>query len=407
MPSIQQTMKAALEMAHNSEFVSALAELSDVMTVSAAGNREQLEAMSEDSDEEFEDEKTTRSYKVGDHVLLELIDGPHMGTWVKGSITGHAREADTYSVHLWVGPPKHRDVAEVPVELLRNATVAEMKLAAKQRAEDEAANRQKMLAKRAAEQKRQADAFRQKMEDAKRLADEAELKKAMQEKEDEAQKEFLRTHRKERIAAESAKRAEAAARKKAIADSLAAEPAKKAAQEKERQARKQAFDEKRKAAAEAVARKKEETKARNHEKTLQRQEEIRNAIRSMRESRLKAEEKELELMKTLNKAELEARLASKHRAAMKALGRLHQKEYAQSRATFKVKKYNGQEVEFSVRRKMPMKVVMKTAANKLGLDYEKARFKLNGKRIQDSDTAGTLKIIDGSVIYVNTPEAKL
>mmetsp|Transcript_46370 Transcript_46370/g.129018 ORF Transcript_46370/g.129018 Transcript_46370/m.129018 type:complete len:245 (-) Transcript_46370:69-803(-) len=136
-------------------------------------------------------------FAPGDHVLVQLEDGPKGpdgSPMAKGSIIGKGAQEGSYNVHLWVGPPRHRERLNVPAELLMDAkAVEEAEAARKKEAEEEEAER--LEAEREAERKAEAErraaqlkAEEEAKREAERLAEEEELAKRRAEEEEAMRK---------------------------------------------------------------------------------------------------------------------------------------------------------------------------------------------------------------------------
>uniref|UniRef100_A0A7S0AJC2 Ubiquitin-like domain-containing protein n=1 Tax=Pyrodinium bahamense TaxID=73915 RepID=A0A7S0AJC2_9DINO len=151
------------------------------------------------------------AFAPGDHVLVQLEDWPERSdgsSMVKGSVTGKGAKAGSYNVHLWVGPPRRREMLDVPGERLMDARAAEEAEAAKE-AEREEAER-KAEAERA-EAERKAEAERR---EAERKA-EVERQEAERKAEEEAKLEAARLAEEEEQARRQAEE-EALARRASV-----------------------------------------------------------------------------------------------------------------------------------------------------------------------------------------------
>jgi len=300
------------------------------------------------ADLDSEDYMPHGHFRVGDHVLVQSVRGPDVGSWVKGSITGDGLHKDSYDVHVWAGSPLHRSRASVPLELLRNATLGERREAAELRALEAAERRAAALARRKA------------------LAEEARRKA-----EEEAQRRAEEKRRKEEAIQEAARQE---AQRKAAAAAAQREAAAKQAAE---------LEAKRKVQEEKLAKER-------------RQAALKARTESKRAEKLRAEEAEFQQLRT--PAEREAWMEAKLRREMQAKGRMNREAYAKARVQVFVRDLWGKEVQYVVRRTAPMKAVKRLACERFSLDCDSARFSWDGRVIEDSDTVGRLGMAKGSVI---------
>lgn len=303
-------------------------------------------------------EQMPTEWQVGDHVLMEFIDGIDRGSWVKGSVTGKGQDEGTYNVHLWFGPMRRRERANVPVELLRNANSLEQREAAEKKALEEA------------ERQRAMEALRRQFEaEAQRIA-----------KEEADQKEAIRK--------------------------AAEEAALKAAEESEAKRRSQ-DEERKKFEEEAALRHQMELEAQAKVEALAKRKAMLKAKwEAVKAAKLKASDEESALATLQPREVMNARLKTQLRASLKSKGQANQQTYNTARVAFRVRDARGMEAIFHLRRKMPLKVMMVVACERLGLDKTKASFYHKGAKVEPTDTVGRLGVKTNDILQVRGPFRK-
>mmetsp|Transcript_126125 Transcript_126125/g.392644 ORF Transcript_126125/g.392644 Transcript_126125/m.392644 type:complete len:361 (+) Transcript_126125:87-1169(+) len=306
-------------------------------------------------------------FSVGDHVVVNLLDGPHMpGTApaVRGSITGMGSARDSYNVHLWMGPPSARERLNVPVELLADARKLEAEEAERQKAAEEA-----------------------------RIKREAEMLETQKREEESRRRAEAKRQEAERQAAALRREAEREARRAAEEHQRAEEEQQRAAQERRRAAE----EEQRRAA--------EEQRQRDAQEAAQRAQELERS-RTQEEARRLREEQQRVLMR-----------ASLHAGPPKAPAAISRATGVKSAEASSLKKANREDkmkvvvkdlrfrkkTVFTLSTSDPLGPMIEAAAERLGIQGDRARVLYNDKVLKRTDSLNSIKLQPGDFLEMKGP----
>mmetsp|Transcript_103826 Transcript_103826/g.293604 ORF Transcript_103826/g.293604 Transcript_103826/m.293604 type:complete len:356 (-) Transcript_103826:63-1130(-) len=299
-----------------------------------------------------QEEWSSSSWQVGDHVLVEKEEGSGK-VWVKGSIEGKGADSGSYNVHLWVGNPRHRDLTNVPVDRLVDARAVEQ-------IEAEQARAQELDERREAQEKER-------------------LRREQQEQAEREAKEKLRLEEEQRREYE-----------RQLAEQEAAAERKN--------------EEERLKYAESFSRDQAQKEDEKHQLQL-------TKLKAARREKAKAGRDRPALGQELERLETELKQKEKQKA--EADEKKKKVSYKNAKVRLRVRDTSGREAQFDVPRTKPMKVMMHVAAERLGLDPPRSNFFVQdsrilpsdtvGHRILPSDTLGQLKMKNNDVILVRGP----